>query len=81
LGYYLSFNIDNIESTVAKLSYLDNYSYDSYYKASQYVPIKSYDYDVVWMQDKPLLYDSRGKVIKKDTEYVVGEIKSSKKKK
>jgi len=78
--YYVeTLNINDFELSETMVTSLANYSPMAYFKASQYAPIMSYD--AVWMQDKPLLYDSRGKAIKKGTEYVAGEIKSSSKKK
>jgi hypothetical protein len=72
--YEAAVSIDDLGLAVATDTGIANYNIPSaYFKASQYAPIK---WDFVINEEKPLLYDSSGKAIKKDTGYLFGKIKS-----
>ena len=63
--YNIAFSVKGFELPYKITSELNNYTVASYYKASEYVPIEN----VLFVtgtedQDKPILYDSKGKPIK-----------------
>ena len=64
--YNIAFgSVKNFELPYYITSELNNYTFASYYKASEYVPIENVvSTTLIKDQDKPILYDSKGKPIK-----------------